>query len=77
MAHINLSITGIKTFLLKFTQRLKYYLIGFGLGLFLVFLLFKDRTWSWLPENRVLDFIVEHPILVDKNIYPSLLTLLI
>ena len=57
---------------MKFTQRLKYYLIGFGLGLFLVFLLFKDRTWSWLPENRVLDFIVEHPILVDKNVYPSL-----
>lgn len=57
---------------MKFTQRLKYYLIGFGLGLFLVFLLFKDRTWSWLPENRVLDFIVDHPILVNKNAYSSL-----
>ncbi len=57
---------------MKFIQRLKYYLIGFSLGLFFVFLLFKDRTWNWLPENRVLNFIAEHPILIDENIYLSL-----
>ena len=54
---------------MKFTKRLKYYLIGFGLGLFLVFFLFKDRSWDWLPENRVLDFISSHPILVNKDFY--------
>ena len=57
---------------MKFTKRLKYYLIGFGLGLFLVFFLFKDRSWSWLPENRVLDFISSHPILVNKDFYDDL-----
>ena len=58
---------------MKFTKRLKYYLIGFGLGLFLVFFLFKDRSWSWLPENRVLDFISSHPILVNKDFYDDLI----
>ena len=43
------------------TRRLKYYGLGFGLGLILVWAtLLKDRDRaSWLPEGRILDFLEE------------------
>lgn len=44
----------------KFTNRLKYYLIGFGLGCLMVWKIFytgEDARPSWLPEGRVLDFL--------------------
>ena len=47
---------------MNFLNRLKFYLIGFSLGLFLIYTLFKDRDWSWLPENKVKKFILENPL---------------
>ena len=35
---------------MNFLNRLKFYLIGFGLGLFLIYSLFKDREWDWIGE---------------------------
>jgi hypothetical protein len=54
---------------MKFSNRLKFYLIGFSLGLFLVYSIFKDRSWNWLPENKVKQFLLENPlrIYLDKN----------
>lgn len=44
-----------------FKSRLKYYGLGFGLGLVLVWAtLLKDRDRaSWLPEGRILEFLEE------------------
>ena len=50
---------------MNFLNRLKFYLIGFGLGLFLIYTLFKDREWDWLPENKVKKFILENPIKIN------------
>ena len=47
---------------MNFLNRLKFYLIGFSLGLFLIYTLFKDRDWDWLPENKVKKFILENPL---------------
>jgi hypothetical protein len=54
---------------MKFSNRLKFYLIGFSLGLFLVYSIFKDRSWNWLPENKVKQFLLENPLRIytDKN----------
>jgi hypothetical protein len=54
---------------MNFLNRLKFYLIGFSLGLFLIYTLFKDRDWDWLPENKVKKFILENPleIRLEKN----------
>mgnify|MGYP003644734644 CR=1 FL=1 len=43
------------------TRRLKYYGLGFGLGLILVWAtLLKDRDRAaWLPEGRILEFLEE------------------
>ena len=38
---------------MNFLNRLKFYLIGFGLGVFFIYFLFNDREWDWLPENKV------------------------
>ncbi len=50
---------------MNFLNRLKFYLIGFGLGLFLIYSLFKDREWDWLPENKVKKFILETPLKIN------------
>ncbi|HRP53737.1 MAG TPA: hypothetical protein PLI97_09545, partial [Fluviicola sp.] len=34
-------------------RRLRYYGVGFGIGLIFVFFFFQNRGCSWLPENRV------------------------
>lgn len=54
---------------MKFSNRLKFYLIGFSLGLFLVYGIFKDKSWNWLPENKVKQFLLENPlrIYLDRN----------
>jgi hypothetical protein len=54
---------------MKFSNRLKFYLIGFSLGLFLVYSIFKDRSWKWLPENKIKQFLLENPLRIypDKN----------
>jgi len=52
---------------MKFINRLKYFLIGFGLGLIIVFFIFRDRKWDWLPNNRVINFIIDHPIHINDS----------
>lgn len=37
----------------KIGRRVKYYLIGLGMGLVMTFFIFGNRGCSWLPENRV------------------------
>lgn len=53
---------------MKFTKRLKFFSIGFSIGLLFVYFLFKDRDfkWSWLPGNRVTEFILKHPIKINS-----------
>lgn len=48
---------------MKFINRLKYYGIGFGIGLLLVFIFFGGRGCSWTPENRV-KYDLTHKIIV-------------
>ena len=54
---------------MKFFKRLKYFAVGFSLGILFVYFLFKDRDfkWDWLPGNRVSNFILDHPIKIDKS----------
>jgi hypothetical protein len=44
-------------------KRVKYYLIGLGMGLVLTFFIFGNRGCSWLPENRVKSQIEESAII--------------
>ena len=59
---------------MKFTKRLKYFSVGFSIGILFVIFLFKDREfkWSWLPGNRVTDFILEHPIKINSSFYTKI-----
>ena len=50
---------------MNFLNRLKFYLIGFILGLFLVYSLFNDREWNWLPENKIKNFLLVNPIKIN------------
>ena len=61
----------MRAFFMKFIHRLKYFLVGFGIGLILVFFFFKDRGWDWLPGNRITKFILNNPIEIDENLYSS------
>ena len=47
---------------MNFLNRLKFYLTGFILGLFLVYSLLNDREWDWLPENKIKKFLLANPI---------------
>jgi hypothetical protein len=48
-------------------NRIKYYAIGFGIGLLFVFLFFQNRGCSWLPENRVKNAILENVIVCSPS----------
>lgn len=50
---------------MNFINRLKFYLVGFILGLFLVYSLFNDREWNWLPENKIKNFLFVNPIKIN------------
>ena len=50
---------------MNFSNRLKFYLLGFILGLFLVYSLFNDREWDWLPENKIKKFLLTNPIKIN------------
>ena len=52
---------------MKFWRRLKYYGIGLGGGLIMVFMIFGNRGCSWLPENRVLNEISESKMLISEK----------
>ena len=51
----------------KFINRLKYYGVGFGIGLAFIFIFFQNRGCSWLPENRVKNSILERVIVVSDE----------
>lgn len=51
----------------KFINRLKYYGIGFSIGLIFVFIFFQNRGCSWLPSNRVKNSILDRVIVVSEN----------
>ena len=59
---------------MNFLNRLKFYLLGFILGLFLVYGIFKDRNWDWLPENKVRKFLLENPLKIFYNKKQDLLS---
>lgn len=50
-----------------FLRRLKYYGIGFGLGLVFVIFFFRNRGCSWLPDNRVKNSILERILVIPDN----------
>lgn len=49
----------------SFKRRLKYYGIGFGLGLIFVLFFFQNRGCSWLPSNRVKNAVLDRLIVVS------------
>ncbi len=53
---------------MTFFQRLRVYLIGFGLGIVLTFFLFRNRGCEWTPGNRVLAQIGSSEILLSDSI---------
>jgi hypothetical protein len=55
---------------LNFKNRLKYYLIGFGLGCVIVWatLIRNNDRPSWLPEGRILEFLAKTDIIINDNI---------
>ena len=59
---------------MNFLNRLKFYLLGFILGLFLVYGIFKERNWDWLPENKVKKFLLENPLKIFYNKKQDLLS---
>lgn len=48
-------------------KRLKYYGVGFGLGLLFVFFFFENRGCSWMPSNRVKNAILDRLIVVSEK----------
>jgi hypothetical protein len=51
----------------SFWRRLRYYGLGFGLGLILTFGIFNTRGCSWMPENRVKDAMNKRVWIVDMQ----------
>ena len=53
---------------MKFWRRLKIYLIGFGLGLIIVYIIFGKRDLdAWMPQQRVLSLIDSVEISLSKK----------
>lgn len=53
-------------------RRLKYYGIGFGIGLFFLFFFFENRGCTWLPSNRVKNSILDRLLVVSNDTYTML-----
>ena len=52
----------------NFFRRLKYYGIGFGIGLLFVIFFFKNKGCAWTPENRVKTAVFERLLVInDEN----------
>lgn len=52
----------------KLRQRFKYYLVGFGIGILVVFVMFGPRGCSWFPGNRVKNMIAEKPLFISDSL---------
>ena len=59
----------------KFKNRIKYYLVGFIIGIIAVASFFGQRGCTWLPGNRVKSVIAENSIVVGDSILEVLLCL--
>ena len=55
----------------SFWRRLRYYGLGFGLGLILTFGIFNTRGCSWTPENRVKEAINKRVWIIDNQTIKS------
>ncbi|HYG52356.1 MAG TPA: DUF4258 domain-containing protein [Flavobacteriales bacterium] len=53
---------------MNFGRRLQYYLIGFGMGLVVCFVMFGQRGCDWTPGNRVLKQIATSQILITDSV---------
>lgn len=51
----------------NFLRRLKYYGIGFGIGLVFVLVFFQNRGCSWLPSNRVKNSILDRVLVISDE----------
>ena len=51
----------------SFLRRLKYYGIGFLIGLIFVFIFFQNRGCSWLPSNRVKNAFLDRLIVITED----------
>lgn len=56
----------------NFFKRLKYYGIGFGIGLIFVTFAFKNRGCAWYPENRVKNIIFQRILVVSDTELPKM-----
>jgi hypothetical protein len=52
----------------RFRNRIKYYLVGFTIGLILMYMMFGNRGCSWLPENRVKNMLAEKEVLIGDSL---------
>ncbi len=59
----------------NFGRRLKYYGIGFGIGLIFVVFFFNNRGCTWTPSNRVKTAILERAIALPESQKTELLGL--
>lgn len=50
----------------NFLRRLKYYGIGFGIGLIFVIILFRQKGCSWTPGNRVKSALLDRIVFIDS-----------
>jgi hypothetical protein len=53
----------------SFLRRLKYYGIGFSIGLVFVFIFFQNRGCSWLPSNRVKNAFLDRVVVISEDQY--------
>lgn len=52
---------------MSFFQRLRYYIIGFGIGIVISFVIFGQRGCDWTPGNRVLKQIATSQVLISDS----------
>lgn len=50
-----------------FWKRLRFYLIGFTIGLIFVFFFFQNRGCAWTPQNRVKNTILDKVIVAQND----------
>jgi len=51
-----------------FKERIKFYLIGFGIGIIAVAFIFGQRSCDWLPGNQIKNTIAEKKIIYSDSI---------
>lgn len=53
---------------MTFAKRLRYYILGFGMGILVCFAMFGQRGCDWTPGNRVLKQIATSQILITDSV---------